>query len=158
MYVENASLNFCQAFTNSTQSTTTAHANHNAFITTNQVAATSLTNYNVIAYPTWYIDSRAINHVNQGASIFLSCFIYISVEKLHIRNGLGLHIKHVRIAAIKTLNSIDIYLTNVLHVPAIIKKLFNVSRSLTDNNAIIEFQKFVYFVKDKSTCIDCILL
>lgn len=136
---------------NYTQSTTTAHANHNAFITTNQGAAAPLTNYQCVTTNlTWYIDSRAISHVSQDAGIFLSCSIYICVEKLHIRNGLGLHIKHVRIAAIKTLNSTDIYLTNVLHVPTITKNLLNVSRLSTDNNAILSFKFFFILLRTRA--------
>ena len=37
----------------------------------------------------------------------------------------------------------------MLHEPAITKNLIIISRLLTDNNAIVEFQKYVCFVKDE---------
>ena len=146
MYVGNASLNSEQTFTDST------HANPNAFTAINQggVAAPPA-NYNVVAYSAWCIDLGATNHDTQDAGIFLSCSRYIGIEKLHIGNGLGLHIQFVGTTNIKTLNSPDIHLTNVLYVPTITKNLLSVSRLLIDNNAIVEFQKYVCFVKDKST-------
>lgn len=36
-------------------------------------ATTPLANYNVIAYQSWYIDSRATNHITHNAGIFLTC-------------------------------------------------------------------------------------
>ena len=111
MYAGNASLNSEQAFTDSTQGTAAAsHANPNSFTAISQGAAVvaPLENYNVIADSTWYIDSGATNHVTQDACIFLSCSRYIGIEKLHIGNGLGLHIQFVGTANIKTLNSLDI--------------------------------------------------
>ena len=141
MYAGNASLNSEQAFTDSTQGTADAsHANPNAFTAISQgaAAAAPLANYNVVAHSAWYIESGATNHVTQDAGISLSCSRYTSIEKLHIGNGLGLHIQFVGTTNIKTLNSLDIHLTNVLHVPAITKKLLSVSRLLTDNNAIVE--------------------
>ena len=140
MYTGNASLNSKQTFTDSTQGTAAAlHANPNDFTAISQgAAAAPLANYNVVAHSAWYIESGATNHVTQDAGISLSCSRYTGIKKLHIGNGLGLHIQFVGTTNIKTLNSLDIHLTNVLHVPAITKNLLSVSRLLTDNNAIVE--------------------
>ena len=158
MYAGNASLNSEQAFIDSTQGTAAAsHVNPNAFIAISQgAAAAPLANYNVVADSAWYIDSGATNHVTQDADIFLSCSRYTGIEKLYIGNGLGLHIQFVGTTNIKSLNSPNIHLTNVLHEPTITKNLLSVSKLLTDNNAIVEFQKYFCFVKDKSTGSYCL--
>lgn len=70
---------------------------------------------------------------------------------MHICNGLSLQIQHVGSAILNTLITQKLYLTNILHVPAITKNLLNVYRLLTDNNAIIEFHESICFVKDKNT-------
>lgn len=87
-----------------------------ALNTFNPAAATTpLANYNVIADHAWYIDFRATNHITHNAGIFLTCSNYNGVEKLYIRNGLGLTIEHVRSSILKTqfcmcLLSLRIYL------------------------------------------------
>lgn len=119
-------------------------------ITLCQGVASLLANYNIVIDQALYIDSGATNHVSQNASIFLSCSNYIIVQKLYIKNDMGLSIQHVGSTVLNTHTTQSIYLTNVLHRPNITKNLISVSRSLIDINAEIEFHKSACCVKFKS--------
>ncbi|KAH9686754.1 Disease resistance protein [Citrus sinensis] len=107
--------------------------------------------YGVVADPAWYIDSGATNHVTKEAGIFSSYSVYHGIDKLHVGNGMGLHIKHVGCTILNTLAAKPIYLNNILHVPAITKNLLSVSKLLADNDVVIEFHKTSCFVKDKNS-------
>lgn len=85
----------------------------------------------------------------KDASVFTSCFAYIRTYKLHIVNGMGLHIQHIGFAMLNTLYKTHIHLNNILHIFTIIKNLLNVSKLLTNNDVLIEFHKTSCFVKDK---------
>lgn len=104
-------------------------------ITLSQCVASLLANYNIVVDQALYIDSGATNRVSQNASIFLSCSNYIRVQKLYIRNDMGLSIQHVGSTVLNTHTTQSIYLTNVMHIPNITKNLISVSRSLIDINA-----------------------
>lgn len=150
MYAGSGNLNSQNAFIAQCPSVTATQQNYSALAAANQ-SATPLANYNVVADQAWYLDSATTNHVTQNTGIFLSCSAYNGAEKLHIGNGLGLLIEHVGTTVINTINSENLYLSNVLHVFVITKNLLSVSGLLTNNNAVIEFQKSVCFVMDKST-------
>ena len=107
--------------------------------------------YGVVADPAWYIDSGATNHVTKEAGIFSSYSIYHGFDKLHVGNGMGLHIKHVGCTRLTTLAATSIYLNHILHVPAITKNLLSVSKLLADNDVVVEFYKTFCFVKDKNS-------
>ena len=51
-----------------------------------------LANYGLVVEPLWCIVLRATNHVTKDASIFTSYFVYLGIDKLHIRSGMGLDI------------------------------------------------------------------
>ena len=107
--------------------------------------------YGVVVDLAWYIDSGATNHVTKEASIFSSYSVYHGFDKLHVGNGMGLHIKHVGCTILNTHAATSIYLNNILHVPTITKNLLSVSKLLADNDVVVEFYKTSCFVKDK-TC------
>lgn len=106
-----------------------------------------IADYGVVVDPAWYIDSRATNHVTKNASIFSSYSVYHGIDKLHVGNGVGLHIQHVGCTILNTLAAIPLYLNNILHVPAITKNLLSVSKLLADNDVLIKFHKIFLFCK-----------
>ncbi|KAH9762091.1 retrovirus-related pol polyprotein from transposon RE1 [Citrus sinensis] len=117
-----------------------------------QIAPTApVAGYEVVANPAWYIDSGATNHVTKEAGIFSSYSVYHGFDKLHVGNGMGLHIKHVGCTILNTHAATSIYLNNILHVPAITKNLLSVSKLLADNDVVVEFHKTSCFVKDKNS-------
>ncbi|KAH9800493.1 retrovirus-related pol polyprotein from transposon RE1 [Citrus sinensis] len=117
-----------------------------------QIAPTApVAGYEVVADPAWYIDSGATNHVTKEAGIFSSYSVYHGFDKLHVGNGMGLHIKHVGCTILNTHAATSIYLNNILHVPAITKNLLSVSKLLADNDVVVEFHKTSCFVKDKNS-------
>ncbi|KAH9754624.1 retrovirus-related pol polyprotein from transposon RE1 [Citrus sinensis] len=121
-------------------------------IPTAQFASTGpVVDYGVVADPAWYIDSGATNHVTKEAGIFSSYSVYHGFDKLHVGNGMGLHIKHVGCTRLNTLAATSIYLNNILHVLAITKNLLSVSKLLADNDVVVEFYKTFCFVNDKNS-------
>ncbi|KAK9200689.1 hypothetical protein WN944_015887 [Citrus x changshan-huyou] len=112
---------------------------------------TPVADYGVVADPAWYIDSGATNHVTKEACIFSSYSVYHGIDKLHVGNGMGLHIKHIGCTILNTLAATPIYLNNILHVPAITKNLLSVSKLLADNDVVVEFHKTSCFFKDKNS-------
>ena len=110
-----------------------------------------LANYSSVVDPAWYLDSGATNHVAQDAGILSKYSTYHGLEKLHVRNGIGMPIYNVGFAAVKTMTTIPIYLNHVLHVPTITKNIITVSKLHADNNVFIEFYNHVFFVKDKNS-------
>lgn len=97
-----------------------------------KVLLVSLANYYVVVDQVLSIDSSAINHITQNTSIFLYYSVYTIVEKLHLRNGLGLPIQYFISAITNNLTITNIYLTNILHVPNITNNLLCVYRLLTN--------------------------
>jgi GAG-pre-integrase domain len=98
----------------------------------------------------WYMDSRASAHVSPDLNCFTSYSPYSGTDQLQIGDGKGLPILHLGSSSLVT-SSKPLVLTNMLHVPSISKPLLSISRLITDNNIIVEFNASSCLVKDRVT-------
>ena len=75
---------------------------------------------------------------------------YQGKNKLAVGNGEKLLISHIGYSALPTYDPHKhIALTDILYVPDITKNIISISKLLHDNHIDVEFQKSVYFIKDK---------
>jgi hypothetical protein len=96
---------------------------------------------------TWYLDSGGSAHVTPDLNCFTSYTRYEGTEQLRVGDGSGLEISHTVSCYLGT-NSQPLVLTNVLHVPTISKPLLSISKLVSDNDVVVEFNACSCFVKD----------
>ena len=86
--------------------------------------------------PSWFVDSRATNHITSNLSNLSLRTPYNGGDKVVIDNGKKLSITHVGISHLCThLKPTSILLVpNVLHVPSMKKNLLSVSQLTRDHN------------------------
>jgi GAG-pre-integrase domain len=97
---------------------------------------------------TWYLDSRASAHVTPDLNCFTSYTPYEGTEQLRVDDDSGLEISHTDSCYLGT-NSQPLVLTNVLHVPTISKPLLSISKLVSNNDVVVEFNACSCFVKDR---------
>ena len=68
---------------------------------------------------------------------------------LTVGNGTSLPISHIGNSSLGT--SKPLHLPNILLVPSINNNLASISKFTIDNNVIVEFDAFCFYVKDKVT-------
>jgi hypothetical protein len=96
------------------------------------------------------LNSGATTHVTTDSQNLQSSTVYSGTDVVHMGNGAGLVISYVGSSTF-TINSHLLRLTNILHVPVIIRNLMSISQLTKDNDVIIEFTSDSYFVKDRVT-------
>ena len=92
----------------------------------------------------WFLDTSANQHVTLDLTTLAASKPYLGNDNLHIGDGNGLPISHIGPHRSFTLS-------NVLHVPTIMKCLLSVQNFYLDNNVYFEFHPFVFYVKDLNT-------
>ena len=75
---------------------------------------------------------------------------YLGNDNLHVGDGNGFPISHLGHIKIYTPHR-SFTLSNVLHVPAIMKPLLSIQKFYLDNNVYFEFHTHVFYVKDFNT-------
>ena len=75
---------------------------------------------------------------------------YISSEQLLVGDGNGLQITYTRSAILDTFTHEPLLLN---HVPHITKNLLSISKSLTNNNVVVEFVDNICYIKARNTWI-----
>ena len=99
--------------------------------------------------PAWYLDSGAAHHTTSNPTSLSSKSEYKGLGMLTVGNGTSLPISHIGNSYLST--SKLLHLRNILLVPSIKKNLISISKFTIDNNVIVEFDAFCYYVKDKVT-------
>jgi hypothetical protein len=70
------------------------------------------------------------------------------IDVVHMGNGTSLNISHIGSTIMSTYGQ-PLLLTNVLHVPAITKKLLSIYQLTKDNNVLVEFTSNSCFIKER---------
>jgi histone deacetylase 1/2 len=89
-------------------------------------------------------------HVTPDLATLTASESYLGNDNLHVGDGKGLPISHLGHTKIYTPHC-SFTLSNVLHVPAIMKPLLSVQKFCLDNNVYYEFHPRVFYVKDLNT-------
>ncbi|KAH9648851.1 hypothetical protein KPL70_025766 [Citrus sinensis] len=98
----------------------------------------------------WYLNSGATNHVTNTLGNISINSEYQSNDKLAIGNGEKLLISHIGYSTLPTHDPHKhITLIYILYVHDITENLISITKLLHDNDIDVEFQKSVYFIKDK---------
>ena len=98
----------------------------------------------------WYPDTGATHHVTPDLSALTLANEYKGMDKLLVGDSKGLQIAHVGTSHLSSpLKSLA--LTDVLHVPHIIKPLLSVRKLCSDNACFFEFDDTHCVIKDKVT-------
>jgi len=102
--------------------------------------------------PLWYPDSGATHHITNNSSVYSDKQPYDGTDLVKMGNGKGLFISHIGSANFRpSTSNKPLFLTDLLHVPAITKNLLSVSKFCRDNNAIFEFHSNNCYVLDQET-------
>jgi hypothetical protein len=92
------------------------------------------------------MDTGATDHLTTNMGRLSTQERYQVRDQVQAANGAGMSTTHVGNS--KLAGSPE--LRNILHVPAISKKILSVYRLVFDNNVFIEFHKYFFFVKTRS--------
>lgn len=95
----------------------------------------------------WYTDKGATDHITGKLDKLTMREQYSGKDQVHTASGFGMIISHVGQSLIHTTR--NALLKNVLHVPPLIKILFQSIVSLL-NNVFVEFHPHYYSIKDRS--------
>lgn len=92
------------------------------------------------------------NHITSTANNLMQSVAFSGQNKIHVRDGSSLSIKHVGQSSFVSLfYSKSPILRNLLHVPRVTKNLPSVSCFAQDNNVFFEYHPHVCFEKDRAT-------
>ena len=92
----------------------------------------------------WYPDSRATHHLtNDLANINMQVEDYPISDKIRVRNGIGLSMKHIGSTKLSTPSS-SFILNDVLHVLEITKNLIFVQKFTNDTNTSLNFTHLIF--------------
>jgi len=89
----------------------------------------------------WFPDTGANQHVTPDLATLTASEPYNGNDNLHVGDGKGLPISHIGHTKLYTPHR-SFTLSNVLHVPAIMKPLLSVHKFCLDNNVYFEFHPF----------------
>ncbi|RVW65975.1 Retrovirus-related Pol polyprotein from transposon RE1 [Vitis vinifera] len=98
----------------------------------------------------WFLDSGATHHLSHTVANIHNGTSYNGTDSVMVGNGKSLLITQVGHSFLH-ISAKPFVLHNVLHVPQLTSNLISVSKFCTDNNTILEFHPFSFFVKDKDT-------
>jgi hypothetical protein len=99
---------------------------------------------------TWYMDSSATDHITVDLDHLTMHDHYAGADQVHAVNGIGMDITRIDQTVISN-PCRDLVLNNVLHVPSTQKSLISVHHFTLDNDTIIEFHPYFFFIKDQKT-------
>nr|KYP72250.1 hypothetical protein KK1_004838 [Cajanus cajan] len=88
----------------------------------------------------WYLDSRATNHLTSDVNNLQQRIEYSGPEKIHMGNGSGIGISNIGTSYIQSLK-------NLLHAPLITKNLLSISQFARENKVFFEFHPDTCLVK-----------
>jgi len=103
-----------------------------------------------VSVVTWFSDTSANQHVTLDLATLTDSATYLGNDHLHVGDGKGLGISHIGHTTLHSLKHI-FTLSNVLHVPHIIKLLLSVQKFYRDNHIYFEFHASIFYVKDLIT-------
>jgi histone deacetylase 1/2 len=109
-----------------------------------------LSNVSLIGTADWFLDIGANQHVTLDLANLVASEPYLGNDNVHVGDGKGLPISHIDHTKIHTPHH-TFTLSNILHVPHIMKPLLSVQKFCLDNNIYFEFHPFVFYVKDINT-------
>lgn len=95
----------------------------------------------------WLFDSRASFHATNDLNNLSIHAPYNETEELVIGDGWCLQISHIGSVIIQTPHT-PFILKNVLYVPSLSRNIITTSRICIDKNFLIEFNSFVFVIKD----------
>ena len=98
----------------------------------------------------WFPKTSANQHVTPDLATLTTSEPYLGNDNLHVGDGKGLPISHIGHTKIYTPHR-SFTLSNVLHVPTIMKRLLFVYKFYLDNNVYFEFHPFMFYAKDLNT-------
>ncbi|XP_031284203.1 uncharacterized protein LOC116142926 [Pistacia vera] len=102
--------------------------------------------------PTWYMDSRATDHVTSDLTQLNISKDYDGSNQLQVGSDEFLHITHTGFTSLPSiLQNKCLHLKHVLCVPRITKNLLSISKFTKNNNVVVEFNVVSCVVKDKVT-------
>jgi len=110
----------------------------------------ALCNISLTGTAAWFLDTGANQHISLDLAGLAALEPYLGNDNLHVGDGKGLPISHIDCTKIYTPHR-SFTFSNVLHVPAIRKRLLSVQKFCLDNNVYFEFHHFVFYVKDLHT-------
>ncbi|XP_050141048.1 uncharacterized protein LOC126616999 [Malus sylvestris] len=102
------------------------------------------------AADTWVLDTRATHHMTANLNNMNQVTAYNGDEKIVIRNGKGLDVKHIGSTNLFTSDHC-LFLKNVLHVPHITVNLLSLKKLCHDNDCWFICDDTVFFIQDKAT-------
>jgi hypothetical protein len=76
--------------------------------------------------------------------------VYNGNERVHVKNGAGLHIYHVDHGTLDS-TAKTLALRNILHVPNITKNLLSAHKLARDNSIFVEIHTYHFIVKDRAS-------
>jgi hypothetical protein len=101
-------------------------------------------------HESWYLDSGASAHVSSDLNCLSTYSPYAGSEQFKVGDDKGLNILYTGLTILVT-NSKSLVLNNVLHVPSISKSLLSISRLISNNNVIVEFNASSCLIKNQVT-------
>ena len=101
--------------------------------------------------PAWYMNTGATEHLTNELAKLNPREPYTGTDQVRTANGSGMHISHTGQASLLTPTSKIIHLRNLLCVPSVTRNLLSVKKLTRDNNVLVEFHPFHFFVKDRAT-------
>jgi hypothetical protein len=104
----------------------------------------------LVFVPTWFSNTSANQHVTSDLATLTDSAPYLGNDHLHAGDGKGLSISHIGHTMLRS-SKRTFTLSNVLHVPHIIKPLLFVHKFCCDNNVYFEFHASMFYVKDLTT-------
>ncbi|XP_019244363.1 PREDICTED: uncharacterized protein LOC109224230 [Nicotiana attenuata] len=98
----------------------------------------------------WFPDTGATHHITPDLTLFYQIEDYKGPDQVHVGNGNGIPIHHTGNAILPSPFRL-IRLNNILHVPAITKRLLSVQRFARDNNVFFAFHPYHFVMKDRAS-------
>lgn len=98
----------------------------------------------------WYMGTEATSHLafDSGSLLFISN--NSNIKYILVGNGHPIFVTHIGLSKLHTTHR-PLHLHNSLVTPNIIKNLISMCRFTSKNKVSIEFDPFVFFVKDLAT-------
>ena len=94
----------------------------------------------------WYADSAATNHITGELDKLTTREKYNGGDQIRTASGSGMNITHIGSSIVKNPMK-NLHLKDVLHVPQTSKNLVSVHRFSLDNNVLIEFYPYFFWLR-----------
>lgn len=97
---------------------------------------TMITTSSIVFDASWYLDSRASNHITPTLSNVTNRAAYNGIDQIYLANGTCIAISHLGCAKVQQNFSSKPLFLNHLHAPSASKNLISVSMFAFDNNVV----------------------